>query len=714
MSSAVSFSTNSTATDNSLSDHNASTSDVVSRFTTTDDVHLLSPRTEQAHVGQHAQADRSSENYPSTDTLIEDATLTPGYDSRRTGFDFGLQPVSNEQPQTIRNPLGPDQPRTGTPPPLAEIIRRMTNDDPHAFRKPALLRVDSVDLQFGSAGLPTPSTVCETPSRIDARRSSIVAFARNIARHVPDVRMPVSPENPINGIEGKSRRESRDDAFSKDIGRGRKISIALPPAIKSRKRSDTTYQPHNLEKEEASSEPNTATPSTQTPPKGSLRDRRKVKLDLSLPAEIPNLPLRNRPPPSAWSSITPSRPRSPTTPWVRNEIPPWEIGKLPKSTPIIEEEYYQNDSASHPGFLPGNDVLFSSQSPKYDYRARIPRDRPPTSRPRYNRSRSSRSGTGDSSFGESQDLQGHMQNLQEHQAQTQEELQDLGMSTKTARLRRWRWGGSSDEPLQSPQSVASHSSFNPFKRSNRFSEEPGIKAKKNSPFSSRLLFRRQSTSTSPDPMSALANMPVPPQFVPPGLQRVPTPPIFDANGEVKGKLADFFFDVHATSAGRRKPRRSPGGVWDSDALLMSLSSDLEPSDNEDEEGPEGPIITPTPMAFDAFDTPGLIPGPGGDILGFRQQGRGADVDSSPIAGQDGWFRIPHNINVSDEQEAALREEEERRKFEWLVPEHLPTSPLCPLHPKYKGPCKGMCVWHSVKNKKNRTLKRSKTERVGDR
>ena len=65
--------------------------------------------------------------------------------------------------------------------------------------------------------------------------------------------------------------------------------------------------------------------------------------------------------------------------------------------------------------------------------------------------------------------------------------------------------------------------------------------------------------------------------------------------------------------------------------------------------------------------------------------------TSPDYIPDNWFRIPHNVNTSDEHEIALKEEEERRKFEWLVPEHLPTSPLCPLHPKYRGPCKGMCL-----------------------
>ena len=146
--------------------------------------------------------------------------------------------------------------------------------------------------------------------------------------------------------------------------------------------------------------------------------------------------------------------------------------------------------------------------------------------------------------------------------------------------------------------VTSQSSLNPFKRTNRLSDETEYKEKKPSPFSGRFWLRRQSSSARLDPMSNLNQIDAPPPFVPPGVQRVPTPPIFDANGEVKGKLANFFFDIHGPSDGRKKPKQSPGGVWDSDALLMSLSSDLDLSDDEeDEEGPEGPLITPSAVAL---------------------------------------------------------------------------------------------------------------------
>ena len=69
-----------------------------------------------------------------------------------------------------------------------------------------------------------------------------------------------------------------------------------------------------------------------------------------------------------------------------------------------------------------------------------------------------------------------------------------------------------------------------------------------------------------------------------------------------------------------------------------------------------------------------------------------------MLGHDGWYRVNHeqDANLRDLEtiaELARQEEEERRKFEWLVPEHLPNSPLCPLHEKYTGPSRGLCYWH---------------------
>jgi hypothetical protein len=78
-----------------------------------------------------------------------------------------------------------------------------------------------------------------------------------------------------------------------------------------------------------------------------------------------------------------------------------------------------------------------------------------------------------------------------------------------------------------------------------------------------------------------------------------------------------------------------------------------------------------------------------------------------------WFRIPSDQSRRESQltELALRELEERRKFEWLVPEHLPNSPLCPLHAAYNGYSKGICYWHG-RRKSSSSKSKTSEEIVG--
>jgi hypothetical protein len=182
--------------------------------------------------------------------------------------------------------------------------------------------------------------------------------------------------------------------------------------------------------------------------------------------------------------------------------------------------------------------------------------------------------------------------------------------------------------------------------------------------------------------------------------------MFDAASEVKGKLANFFFDSQTFGGTqRRKPKASPGGYWDSDAILMSMQSDIRLTDDEDdEEGPEGrppaafhfgPVIdTPGTLA-----SPGLVTSPDGYLAVKSSEGSAFPLPS-PGANQDSWFRMHYGNYTPDEDSltaVALKEVDERRKFEWLIPEHLPNSPLCPLHTKYKGPSKGLCYWHGRKS-----------------
>jgi hypothetical protein len=228
--------------------------------------------------------------------------------------------------------------------------------------------------------------------------------------------------------------------------------------------------------------------------------------------------------------------------------------------------------------------------------------------------------------------------------------------------------------------------------------------------------RKQSLTHRTDTISrSLTNIPVPRSFVPPEVTRIPTPPMFDAHGEVKGKLADFFFEHGASIAGGRKPKSTPGGYWDSDALLMSLTTDFDPKpSDEEDEGPEGPL-TPAdaaPRSFTvdqnpSYGTPvGLVQSPGG-YLGVKSLHNNvrtpSDLQETPTPETpEHWFRV-EQVQTPDESmltAVAMREEAERRRFEWIVAEHLDNSPLCPLHQKYRGPYQGMCYWHRKKVVKN--------------
>ena len=556
----------------------------------------------------------------------------------------------------------------------------------------------------------------------------MVAFARGLARHVPDMRMfNPPPEKAGRKWEDKKRRDSQDAAFIQNGRRNSKSPFFPPSAMKSRDSHEHVSKPTHVSKK-PSSQPRTSSPSTtKAPEKASLRDRRKVKLDLSLPAEMPDLPVRGRPPAGALSSITPSRPRSPKTPWIRDEPPVWELTKLAKSTPILEEDYIQSRTTGNGdqnGSRPwsSNDVNLFSESPVFQRPSSKIRDRCYISRPRPKRGRSDRSGTSDSPVARTSDetwIPNEVKALQEQQARTKEELDQLGQITKSSRLWRWRWRDSSDEALPSPEASNRRSSINPFKRSARIAEEAGDRVNQKQPISSSRPWRGKPAQLTPhNHSSTLAQMALPPTFVPPGVNRVPTPPMFDAQGEVKGKLADFFFDVHGETAhtSRRKERATPEGFWDSDALLMSLSTNIDAEGNdEEEEGPEGrPSHVDTPVVdFETNGTPGLVTetsrytGANGLNPGVRLP--------SPVLGQDSWVHIQQGETAEERAFTvlALKEEDERRKFEWLVPEHLPNSPLCPLHPIYRGPCKGICYWHGLHMSGNTAPGRNKEESGSD-
>lgn len=65
--------------------------------------------------------------------------------------------------------------------------------------------------------------------------------------------------------------------------------------------------------------------------------------------------------------------------------------------------------------------------------------------------------------------------------------------------------------------------------------------------------------------------------------------------------------------------------------------------------------------------------------------------NNPVTGDRDWYRIRMDkVNCGGDEPKDI---EDLRMFEWDLPEHLPSSPLCPLHPKHPSKGNGVCVYH---------------------
>ncbi|CAA9961683.1 hypothetical protein PTMSG1_05060 [Pyrenophora teres f. maculata] len=669
---------------------------------------LLSNTTPTNLARHYTSLQDHADHLIAVESSSQDDGLTPRHAYRREGFSWGQQSNFEGHGRHYPNPVTMEQERSDSPPPLEEIIRRATIVDADHLQNIKLQHVDSMESRASTSIHMTDSFSTNTSESytLDNRRSSIAAFAKGIVRHVPDLIL-----HPLESKQVQPRRDSKESASVKLPKKDRVLSFAPLPTANSKELHDKTSRPPVIHEAPSESTNKSSKPKNIPSPsaKGGLRDRRKVQLDLSMPTEMPDLPPRGRSPADLIGNIGAPRQRSPKTPWIHNKQPTWEPSPIVKSTPIVEKGHARDDGLC---LLPGSDALVSLQTPRFERPLAKVRDRCYISLPRSKRTRSLLSGHSGTSASASASVSSATTPAEEHiyqerQTHTRAELQHI--SQATTRSRRWAWKSktSSEDAPPSPASeiFSRRFSMNPFKRANRISDQTGMEsAKPTSPASYRAPGGKQR-----HPPTSLAYMDAPPSFVPPGLKRVPTPPLFDTNGEVRGKLADFFFDVQGPGgpSTRSKLKSSPGGYWDSDVLLMSLSHDLDNlDDEEEEEGPEGPRsdFIPTPIEFETNGTPDLIRGDAG-YLGVKPPATPSLAASSPMLGHDGWYKLHNQLSIETPNERTLillaqQEAEERRKFEWLVPEHLPNSPLCPLHEKYKGPSSGLCYWHGRRSGKN--------------
>jgi hypothetical protein len=611
--------------------------------------------------------------------------VTPDLDDRREGFTWGAPQDHEDATAALHyRRTSPQEPKGA-----ANLSWRQGDDIVRGNSAKADASQPILGMKRSSASsYPEP-----TIPRKDTSRSSISSIGRGPRRALPDIKM-------FDPGRDDEKRDT-DEAPHKPITKNRTLSFRLVPALrktamgaKSPKHTKFSDEPYENSKKPSNS-----------PEKGGLKDRRGLKqteaMKLTLPLEVPG------PLPQGHGLITDSinladmsrvRQRSPRTPWVGDIAPEWDTANNVVAGDI--------DAHSDPAENLHSHSLFPSSGPTEAVLVpprRKSRDRCYINLPRRSQSHSQprrRSRRSDNSFSQTPD--GATSNFGEETVnpavEPTEELRQLG----NKRSRRWRWSGPSTSNDQSSSPAAE--TFDRQFRFSRFfkkkaasvSNIPPIAISQIAPFITDEPQTKykwgKSKRAEKKFQEQLANMPVPPTFVPPGLSRVHTPPVFDQSGEIKGKLADFYFEMPGQSNDnekRQKPRISiPGGVWDSDNLLMPMGGIVTPPSSSNESAP--------PLS--AQRTSNLIERPPElRITTPSYSYRSLSPHSSPLPGsappsatQANYFHVHFDDDITPDQEM---EDEERAKFEWLIPEHLPTSPLCPLHAKYRGPSKGICVYH---------------------
>jgi hypothetical protein len=611
---------------------------------------------------------------------------TPRAETRREGFTW--------EARRDADPASELPPVPETPPTLDEIMAAKAKDEMRD-RVPSVASADifpypSLEVSKRvSTGLSFDNNV----SRPNANRASISERARGVMRHVSDLRAFSTMNKEQNDDEDASIRRGNRESKS-----GRQLKFDLPQASAA-SRNEKASKPQNSFFEK---------PAPASPTKTTLKDRRKVaqgeSMKLTLPSNIAELPSRGRSPVIELNSLAPPRSRSPKTPWIRDFPPNWNTSG-PATAPAT---IFEDTTPNTPGLLPGHDLFTSSQTPPTDRPlARIRRSAP---RLRLGRKKSSRKSTdsasqdGDSPSipapsAQNQSQMEHAQYvLQVHQADTNDQLQEVGKRSRTRRMR-WSgpWSSTGSEPAPTPSLGGASFVLGVLKPMRSCQpDDPSSNETPNTPTTptaetGRGFHRRKKAAD----MDKITKMPVPPTFIPPGVVRVPTPPEADERGQVKGKLADFFFNLEGVRAPTRKQPHTPGGIWNSDAVLMSQATDISPPSSDTDESPQAPLgITPplSPVGGDMLD-PAVAPtiavtAPpigGGSPLALAQAEPFTDTFRHEM------FAAPSSLNPP--RKDSIARAQERAKLEWLIPEHLPNSPLCPLHAKYVGPSKDACVFH---------------------
>lgn len=674
---------------------------------------LLTPALRPNLSRHYTSLQEHADHVNKTPEASEEATSKMRQGSRRDGFTWGKRSAyeaGDEQRRQSRNPLPPEKHNQGTPPPLEELLRQPANDDADTAHNARVADRNRANSERSNPHHDTPLPTPEIPTRRGTRKSSIVDFAKGLVRHVSDLTMASVPDV---AIEPESPREERSLGSVASANSSKDGKEARNPSFVSQATMEDCGA-FGTKLRATSSAGNSSRASVTRPvhrpsiARASLKDRREVGFDLSLPLPKPRLPTQDFQHGVTFSSVVPARPRSPRTPWTRDthemRATSSNRGVHDPSTAMLPDRY-----PTEPSSLARLERSLTKV-----------RDRYHMSRPKVKGNRSNvSSGAIEDALVQTPDRKWAPHGTktpQEPPMRPDAELRELCQTSRAGRAGRWRWPRSTTRSSEgTPQTPAEPSSgrkfsLNPFKRSARILEHDSQdQSVSQLPTSGHFWWiGRQPGSTPTQAKPAVPKLDADPFAAPDlaltGSHRVRTASTVDSEVKVGRQLAGFAFDDDVGSRGI-KSKQGPEGHWDSDTLLMSYTSpDQDLGNGTDEEGPEGPPVmeyVPRSSTVDCnpgFEMPGIVTPPApSDYMDAKRISRPQSTPRS--LSPDIWFRVEQRVTPGTPlTPEALLEAEERRKFEWIIPEHLPDSPLCPLHPKYTGYSVGKCFWHAPKSK----------------
>jgi hypothetical protein len=262
------------------------------------------------------------------DKLQDDMThtnnggVTSRHEGRRESVVWDLQPADERVHKHNRNPLLLGRLSIDTPPTLEELLQRTRIEDANDTHNASLLRVDSVNTQVPRERPNSVLTVHSTSSSVDTAKSSEAGIRRGEAKYVFDLGMFSAPrpsEQQHNNTRCEDWNAGRSHEPITDGVKDRRRSFMLPLSFKHKSHGGEMQRLASAAKEPASN-PNLKQLPRQSIVKSSLRDRRKVNLDLSLPTEVLNLPARSQQATVHFHSTTP-HPQSPRAHWAHNRRP---------------------------------------------------------------------------------------------------------------------------------------------------------------------------------------------------------------------------------------------------------------------------------------------------------------------------------------------------------------------------------------------------------